>query len=128
MGCNTRKLLSLIDMVYAKTRCRINGFFMAISANLASDGGVLTITVQGRFDFNALHLFRGTYEKITPKPKKYIIDLRESDYLDSSALGMLLALRDFAGGNGADISLMNCNQDVKKILIITKLDELFKIP
>lgn len=100
---------------------------MAITSNLSSDGSVLTINVQGRFDFSSLQLFRSTYEKIQPKPTTYIIDLKNSEYLDSSALGMLLALRDYAGGDNADISVINCNADVRKILVITKLDELFKV-
>jgi len=100
---------------------------MSITSNLSATGDTLTIAVQGRFDFSALQLFRNSYEKITPKPKKFIIDLNESDYLDSSALGMLLALRDYAGGDSASISIVNCNPDIKKILIITKLDELFSV-
>jgi anti-anti-sigma factor len=74
-----------------------------------------------------LQAFRDSYEKIAPDPKKYHIDLADSDYLDSSALGMLLALRDHAGGDSADITIVNAIPDVKKILVITKLDELFKI-
>lgn len=98
-----------------------------ITAKVSPDGAELTITVQGRFDFSALQLFRSTYEKVSPKPTRYIVDLKESEYLDSSALGMLLALRDYAGGDAADIRILNSNPDVKKILVITKLDELFKV-
>jgi HptB-dependent secretion and biofilm anti anti-sigma factor len=100
---------------------------MSITSNASTDGKELTIRVQGRFDFSSLQLFRSSYESVTPKPDRYIINLKESDYLDSSALGMLLALRDFAGGDNADIRIVECNPDVKKILVITKLDELFKV-
>jgi len=100
---------------------------MSITSNLSNDGKLLTITVQGRFDFSSLQAFRGSYEKVMPKPSSFVIDLKESEYLDSSALGMLLALRDYAGGDGADLSVINCNTDVKKILVITKLDELFQV-
>lgn len=100
---------------------------MAITSNLTNDGDALTISVQGRFDFSSLQNFRNSYEIVMPKPNKYVIDLKESEYLDSSALGMLLALRDYAGGDNASISVINCNQDVKKILVITKLDELFSV-
>jgi anti-anti-sigma factor len=100
---------------------------MSITANVSDDGSELTIKVQGRFDFSALQQFRNAYEKVTPKPKTYNVDLKESDYLDSSALGMLLALRDYAGGDEANIKILGANPDVKKILVITKLDELFKI-
>jgi len=94
---------------------------------LSADGQELTIRVSGRFDFSSLQLFRNAYEKANQKHKTYIVDLKESDYLDSSALGMLLALRDYAGGDEANIRIINCNNDVKKILVITKLDELFKL-
>ena len=100
---------------------------MAITSSISDNGNTLTIVVQGRFDFSALQLFRNAYEKIDPKPSKFIIDLKESDYLDSSALGMLLALKDYAGGESANISIINCNADVKKILVITKLDEFFSV-
>ncbi|MBP6104073.1 MAG: STAS domain-containing protein [Gammaproteobacteria bacterium] len=98
-----------------------------IHTNISANGITLTISVEGRFDFSALPLFRSAYEKQQPKPQAYIIDLSKADYLDSSALGMLLALRDYAGGDAANIRLKNPNPDVKKILVITKLDELFEI-
>ena len=100
---------------------------MSISSGLSNDGETLTISVQGRFDFSSLQAFKNSYEHIEKKPKAYVIDLKDSEYLDSSALGMLLSLRDYAGGDGAQVSVTNCNADVKKILIITKLDELFKV-
>lgn len=100
---------------------------MSITSSASDDGATLTINVQGRFDFSSLQLFRNAYEKVDPKPQKFVVDLKESDYLDSSALGMLLALRDYGGGDNANITIVNCNPDVRKILVITKLDELFKV-
>src|SRR5271163_1141761 len=100
---------------------------MTITASPSADGSELTITIKGRFDFSSLQQFRNAYEKVEPKPKAYVIDLKESDYLDSSALGMLLALRDHGGGDEANIRIINSNVDIKKILVITKLDELFKV-
>jgi len=98
---------------------------MSITSEL--DGDTLVIKVQGRFDFSALEVFKNSYENVEPTPEKYVIDLDESDYLDSSALGMLLRLREFAGGDDADVSIVNCNPDVKKILVVTKLDEMFDV-
>ena len=40
---------------------------------------------------------------------------------------MLLALRDLVGGDEANVKIINCSNDVRKILMITKLDELFDI-
>ena len=100
---------------------------MAITSHLENDGTQLIIKIEGRFDFSTLQSFRKAYEHVEPKPNAYTIDLKNSEYLDSSALGMLLALRDYAGGDAGQIEIKNCNPDVKKILVITKLDELFEI-
>ena len=45
----------------------------------------------------------------------------------SSALGMLLLLRDHAGGDNAEVNLVNCNADVRKILTISNFEQLFSI-
>ena len=100
---------------------------MKVSAMPSNNGRDLVIAVKGRFDFSSLQLFRGAYENANRQPHTYIIDLKEADYLDSSALGMLLALREHAMHSGAEIKIINCNKDVKKILVITKLDEIFMI-
>lgn len=100
---------------------------MAIQAIPSEEGKTLTIQIQGRFDFSSLQVFRTSYESVHVKPQFYIVDMKECDYLDSSALGMLLSLRDYAGGDDAQIKIMNCTNDVRKILLITKLDELFEV-
>ena len=40
---------------------------------------------------------------------------------------MLLLLRDYAGGDSAQILIVNCNPDVRKILSISNFEQLFKI-
>lgn len=100
---------------------------MTIKSQLSQNGKELVISVDGRFDFSSLQLFRNAYKNSKSEPESYVVDLENSDYLDSSALGMLLALRDHAGGDSADVKIINCNPDVKKILVITKLNELFTV-
>ncbi|WP_437884244.1 STAS domain-containing protein [Pseudomonas sp. LRF_L74] len=100
---------------------------MAISALPSSDGQELTILVQGRFDFSAHQEFRDAYEHVSSAPQRYVVDLKGATYLDSSALGMLLLLRDHAGGDQARVRLVNCNPDVRKILSISNFEQLFQI-
>ena len=52
---------------------------MAIRSTLSPNGEELTITIQGRFDFSSLQLFRNAYENQQEQPRRYIIDLKESD-------------------------------------------------
>lgn len=62
---------------------------MAITALPSADGQELTIQIQGRFDFGAHQDFRDAYERVAITPRRYVVDLRNATYLDSSALGML---------------------------------------
>jgi anti-anti-sigma factor len=87
----------------------------------------LTIKINGRFDFSCHQDFRKSYEDLDTEPQSYIIDMRDTSYLDSSALGMLLLLRDHAGGDQAKITIAHCNDDVKKILTISNFEQLFTI-
>lgn len=100
---------------------------MAITSTLSADGTLLTIYIQGRFDFSSHQDFRGSYERLDKAPERYRVDLQETTYLDSSALGMLLLLRDHAGGDKANIEIRNCSPDVKKILSISNFEQLFDI-
>jgi anti-anti-sigma factor len=98
-----------------------------VNATSQDDGRKLVISIKGRFDFGAHQQFRDAYEKVFPKPKTYEIDLKEATYLDSSALGMLLLLRDHAGGESAQVHITHSSTDVRKILAISNFDKLFSI-
>jgi len=98
---------------------------MAIQSNVADS--TLTIEISERFDFSAYQEFRNCYENLSEPPARFVVDFLDATYLDSSALGMLLLLRDFGGGDDAAIELINCNPDVRKILTISNFGQLFEI-
>ena len=100
---------------------------MPIDTRRSDDGQTLTIRVEGRFDFSTHQAFRDAYEHSNGTTCRYVVDLSETTYLDSSALGMLLLLRDHAGGDSASISIENCNNDVRRILAISNFEQLFSI-
>lgn len=100
---------------------------MSISVKHLDSENEVVINVAGRFDFSAHQDFRSAYENLDHQPQRYAIDMSEATYLDSSALGMLLLLRDHAGGDNSQIIIKNCNEDVKKILVISNFGRLFTI-
>lgn len=100
---------------------------MSVSTNRTDSGSELIISIKGRFDFSSHQEFRNAYESANGPLESYQIDMSETTYLDSSALGMLLLLRDYAGGDNARISIFNCNNDVRKILTISNFEQLFII-
>ena len=101
---------------------------MSITSSLSNNGEVLTISIVGRFDASSLEQFRRSFEIVEATDiRRYRVDLAETVHLDSSALGMLLVLRDHAGGDRADITIMNCSPEVKKIFTISSFEQLFTI-
>ncbi|RBO83227.1 MULTISPECIES: STAS domain-containing protein [Marinomonas] len=87
----------------------------------------LTILVDGRFDYSCHKLFKEAFVSAKKAASVYEIDLSRVTYLDSSALGMLLLLRDHAGGEKADVRLKKPNGAVLDILKIANFHRLFDI-
>ncbi|WP_395611218.1 STAS domain-containing protein [Pseudomonas sp. B22129] len=100
---------------------------MSVESEVSLDGKKLTIAVKGRFDFGSHQTFRDAYERFYKVPEQYVVDLKDTTYMDSSALGMLLLLRDHAGGDDSEVQVVNSNSDVRKILAISNFDKLFDI-
>ncbi|NQY27629.1 MAG: STAS domain-containing protein [Piscirickettsiaceae bacterium] len=90
------------------------------------DGNTVVISIAGRFDFSVQRDFRQAYESAASS-RNFVIDFSAADYMDSSALGMLLLLRDFAGGDSANVELKNYGVEIKNILEISNFGKLFKI-
>lgn len=100
---------------------------MNISSLISENGSCITIRVMGRFDFNLVQEFRDAYRELDKPAAEYVIDLRDTDYMDSSALGMLLHLRKFAGGENARIRIINAREGIRKIFSITCFDKKFSV-
>jgi len=99
---------------------------MGISQSVADGGNEVTISIDGRFDFNVHQDFRSAYRDQKPDAT-YIVKMNGTDYIDSSALGMLLLLREHAGNDNANITIAGCKDEIKKILSIANFERLFKI-
>ena len=98
---------------------------MSIDARVES--GVLSIRVRGRFDFGVHNEFREATKLLESGVKLIDVDLSGTEYMDSSALGMLLVLRDKVAGDKSAIRIKNARAEVKKILEIASFDKLFTL-
>lgn len=99
---------------------------MAITTTVSDDGRKVTIHVSGRFDFAAHQEFLRAYKAHPRGEKHFVVDLQNADYMDSSAMGMLLQLRDY-GTRERPMELVNSNDGVREILRIANFDKLFKV-
>ena len=100
---------------------------MSVHADLAGDGKNVTINVSGRFDFGSHQDFRKAYEQVDRGGGQYVVNMAQAEYMDSSALGMLLMLREHAGGDTANIKITNCREEIRNVLTIANFQKLFKI-
>ena len=92
-----------------------------------SEDGV-RIGISGRFDFSTHREFRATYADDAPGSQPYIVDLSATEYMDSSALGMLLLLRQHAGDDPSRVTLIGAGGVVRRVLEIANFGRLFRIP
>ena len=99
---------------------------MGFSATLSPDKKQLRMEIDGRFDFNIHSQFRKSYTDLPPSTR-FVVDLKNTDFMDSSAMGMLLLLRENAGKENADIHLVNCNPEIERILAVSNMDKLFPL-
>jgi len=100
---------------------------MSISVSSTDDGSAIRITITDRFDYDVHKDFRSAY-KNTPITSEFIIDLSRASYIDSSALGMLLLLREHLGDSArSKITINGCTAEIKKILEISNFHNLFTI-
>lgn len=85
----------------------------------------VVITLGDKFDFDSVEDFRACY--VDDLNKSYVVDFRNTEYMDSSGLGMLLNMRRYLGENSAVIKLTNCRPQIKKILLISRFEKKFEI-
>ncbi len=85
------------------------------------------IRLSGRFDFSSHREFKLAYEGPMSEASvgEVVVDLANVEYLDSSALGMLLILRDRGSASNKRIVLENCGGAVNEVLRIANFQKLF---
>lgn len=99
---------------------------MPLIATPVNNGKTVILEVQGRFDFNMHREFRSAYENVD-RETQFVVDLSAAEYMDSSALGMLLLLRDYVGGDKSHVVIRNCNAEIRKVLTIANFHQLFTL-
>ncbi|HEY6896447.1 MAG TPA: STAS domain-containing protein [Rhodocyclaceae bacterium] len=87
------------------------------------------IRLEGRFDFSTHRLFRDAVKAALANAaaQEIQIDLAAVDYVDSSALGMLLLSQENAKAAGKTLALVGAAGVVKQVLDIANFQRLFVI-
>nr|WP_176426158.1 STAS domain-containing protein [Chromobacterium sp. ASV5] len=93
------------------------------------DGNLGTLLLIGQFDFNLHKDFRQASQELLDNPavEEIQVDFDQVPFLDSSALGMLLLLKERAASQKKSMILINCREAVMQVFEIACFTKMFII-
>lgn len=98
---------------------------MSLTIHHDREDDCLTLQLGEHFDFSVHLDFHDACLGTGSKARSYIVDLAQVTRMDSSALGMLLLLRERAGADRADIRIVNADAELRSTLRVAGFDKLF---
>lgn len=100
---------------------------MPISIQIHDNVG--RISMAGRFDFQVHREFKEAYAPLVDNAavREIEVEMSKVDYLDSSALGMLMLLNERAKGVNKTVSLLNTSGVVSQVLEVANFSKIFNI-
>ncbi|MBZ0106802.1 MAG: STAS domain-containing protein [Sulfuricella denitrificans] len=92
-------------------------------------GNTARLVLNGRFDFNSYQDFNQHADQIMSDGSigQFAVDFENVKYIDSSALGMLLLLKERATSVSKTVLLVNCKGAVYQALELGNFHRLFTI-
>ena len=101
---------------------------MSVTQEVSSDGKKVQINITGRFDYKVSQAFRDSYRRVPGQECiTFYVDLSNANYMDSSALGMLLLLREHAKCRGGSVFIERPSKQIDNILKVANFEQLFTI-
>ena len=80
----------------------------------------------GKMTFTSAEALRNTVRPLFPETKRVVLDLKETTYLDSFGLGVLVGCYSSARRQDCQLRLINVNQQAQQIIRITNLSYLIE--
>jgi anti-anti-sigma factor len=100
---------------------------MSLDREFSDDRKELTIFIEEKFDFGKVQDFRMAYSEGSEGVTSIIINLQKTEYMDSSALGMLLNMHKSLSESVTSFTISHCRPQVLKILQIARFSKKFTI-
>ena len=100
---------------------------MAISVQIHDRSA--RISMSGRFDFQVHRDFKDAYTPLLENAavREIEVEMSKVDYLDSSALGMLMLLNERAKAANKPVALLNTSGVVSQVLEVANFSKIFNI-
>lgn len=96
---------------------------------ISVNGDVTTIELSGRLieKGQAEELIKEYEQLLSSEPKKILMSLEGLEYVNSSGLNLLIGMFTQARNSGGELVIGGISPKVKKLMVMTKLDSVFKI-
>jgi len=98
------------------------------SASIEHDADTALIRLEGEFDLSCEDRFHAEVARITAwRPDTVVLDLRGLTFIDSRGLRMVLELDGASRQRGFELTLVQADGQVQRVLSITGLDRLLSL-
>ena len=93
------------------------------------EGNILVIHLSGDLigEDNGASILELASDNINNKVRYCIVDISQVRYINSSGIGVLITILTKFRNKGGEVYLINPSENVKKLLIITKLNAIFNV-
>src|SRR5687767_111621 len=99
-----------------------------VSFTMEKQGDTVTVRVEDQLIVgNRQELKQMVLDEVERGERSFRIDFSRTGYIDSSGLGVLVALSKKIREQGGELRLVHLNDDLKTLFELTKLDTLFQI-
>ena len=88
--------------------------------------GEMLIRCIGKMTFTSADALRNTVRPLFPGTKRVVLDLKETTFLDSFGLGVLVGCYLSARRHDCQLRLINANQQAQQIIRVTNLTYLIE--
>lgn len=90
--------------------------------------GIAVITVGGELVVDNRERLKSTVaERLAAGDRRFVLDFRDTGYIDSSGLGVLVSLAREVREAGGELRLAGLDDDLRTVFELTRLDTLFHI-
>ncbi|OFX13797.1 MAG: hypothetical protein A2516_07055 [Alphaproteobacteria bacterium RIFOXYD12_FULL_60_8] len=96
--------------------------------SIVAEGSAKRVVLKGRFTFSDNEHFRQIINSLNETGgSRFVLDMSGLDFMDSAGLGMLLLAHEMADGKRIPLVLKGPKGEVKRMLDVSKFNEIIPI-
>ncbi len=96
-----------------------------LTTKIIEDNGNIIVMAEGKIDAITFAKLDKELESVLPNAKSLTLDVKNVDYISSAGLGVILSAQQYMEGKDLpDVKVININETVKDIFMMTGFDEL----